>query len=213
MSTFVLTLRYFKQSWQLLLGLKPNISFGNLGSNIASTIFFTASCTILSSKFAIASPLTFPFSFGILTFLAGFGLYDFVLSLFTMLFRFSSKLKDEIIKYYLDSITDEYINTSKISFNPNDFKRYITKLFTHLEINKDTGILLYKANMIHYLKDEFDRIFLSKGANEIEKYHYTFISGGLYNLYYYWIKNNCKETPTELANMFKDFYILKGDSY
>lgn len=123
------------------------------------------------------------------------------------------KSKDEIIKYYLDSITDEYINTSKISFNPDDFKSYITKLFTHLERYKDIGILLYKANMIHYLKDEFDRIFLAKGSNKTEKYHYAFISGGLYNLYYYWIKNNCKETPSELANMFKDFYILKGDSY
>ena len=123
------------------------------------------------------------------------------------------KSKDEIIKYYLDSITDEYINTSKISFNPNDFKGYITKLFTHLERNKDTGILLYKANMIHYLKDEFDRIFLAKGTTQTQKYHYAFISGGLYNLYYYWIKNNCKETPNELANKFKDFYILKGDSY
>ena len=89
-------LRYFKQSWQLLFGLNPNILFGNLGSNIASTIFFTANCTILSSKFAIASPLTFPLGFGIFTFLAGFGLYDFVLSLSTMLFRFSYKLLEYI---------------------------------------------------------------------------------------------------------------------
>ena len=67
--------------------------------------------------------------------------------------------------------------------------------------------------MIHYLKDKFDRIFLAKGTTQTQKYHYAFISGGLYNLYYYWIKNNCKETPNELANMFNDFYILKGDSY
>lgn len=78
--------------------------------------------------------------------------------------------------------------------------------------NKDLGYLLYNANIIYFLKDEFDRIFLAKANDHNEEYHYAFISGGLYNLYYYWIKNNCKETPQELAKIFNGFYILKGDS-
>ncbi|MBQ6282365.1 MAG: TetR/AcrR family transcriptional regulator [Bacilli bacterium] len=118
--------------------------------------------------------------------------------------------KDEIVKYYLDELTDEFIKTSKILFDPNDFTNYLIKLFTHLEKNKDIGILLYKANMIHHLKDEFDRIFLNKANSLNEEFTYSFISGGLYNIYYYWIKNGCKESPQELAEMFKDFYILKG---
>lgn len=120
--------------------------------------------------------------------------------------------KDDIIKYYLDNITDNFIKTSKIMYTPNNFTSYIIKLFTHLESYKDIGILLYKSDMIHYLKDEFDRIFLAKAKNSNEEYHYAFISGGLYNLYYYWIKNSCKETPQELANIFHNFYISKGDS-
>ena len=120
------------------------------------------------------------------------------------------KNKDEIIKYYLDELTDEFIKTSKILFDPNDFTNYLIKLFTHLEKNKDIGILLYKANMIHHLKDEFDRIFLNKANSLKEEFTYSFISGGLYNIYYYWIKNGCKESPQELAKMFNDFYILKG---
>ena len=83
-------------------------------------------------------------------------------------------------------------------------------IFTHLEKNKDIGILLYKADMIHHLKDEFDRIFLNKATSLNEEFTYSFISGGLYNIYYYWIKNGCKESPQELSKMFKDFYILKG---
>ena len=122
------------------------------------------------------------------------------------------KSKDEIIKYYLDYITDKFVQTSKILYNPDDFNAYLIKLFTHLEKNKELEILLYKSNMIHYLKDEFDRIFLAKATNFDEKYHYAFISGGLYNLYYYWIKNDCKESPQELSKIFNDFYILKGDS-
>lgn len=120
--------------------------------------------------------------------------------------------KDEIVKSYLDTITDEFIKTSKIQYSPNNFKEYIVRLFTHLEKNKKIGILLYKSNIIHFLKDEFDRIFLAKATDKNEKYHYAFISGGLYNLYYYWIKNNFKESPQELANIFNNFYISKGDS-
>ncbi len=122
------------------------------------------------------------------------------------------KNKDEIIIYYLNHITDDFIKTSKISYNPKDFKNYIIRLFAHLQSYKDLGLLLYKSDMIHYLKNEFDRIFLAKATNKNEKYHYAFISGGLYNVYYYWINNNCKETPQELAEIFNDFYILKGDS-
>lgn len=120
--------------------------------------------------------------------------------------------KDEIIKYYLDNITDNFIKSSKIIYDSNNFSTYIIKLFTHLENNKDIGILLYKANMIHYLKDEFDRIFLSKANSKNEEYHYAFLSGGLYNIYHYWIKNNCKETPKQLSAIFTEFYILKGNS-
>lgn len=122
------------------------------------------------------------------------------------------KSKDDIIKYYLNNITDTFIKTSKITYTPNHFTSYITKLFTHLVNNKDIAVLLYQANMIHYLKDEFDRIFLAKAKNSNEIYHYAFLSGGLYNIYYYWIKNNFKENPHELANIFNNFYISKGDS-
>lgn len=132
------------------------------------------------------------------------------LSHITIYRHFNSK--DAIIKYYLDNITDNFIKTSKIAYTPNNFSGYIIKLFTHLESHKDIGVLLYKSNMIHYLKDEFDRIFLSKANNINEEYHYAFLSGGLYNIYYYWIKNNCKETPNQLATIFTNFYILKGNS-
>ena len=121
------------------------------------------------------------------------------------------KNKDEIIKYYLDDLTDNFIKESKILFDSNNFSSYIEKLFIHLEKNKELGTLLYKADMIHHLKDEFDRIFINKAQKEnVEPYHYYFLSGGLYNIYYFWIKNGCKETPIELANKFNNFYITKG---
>ena len=132
------------------------------------------------------------------------------LSHITIYRHFNSK--EDIIKYYLDMITDNFIKTSKVAYKPDNFQSYIINLFTHLENYKDIGTLLYNSNMIYFLKDEFDRIFLAKAKNYNETYHYAFISGGLYNIYYYWIKNNFKETPKELSKMFNEFYILKGDN-
>ena len=121
------------------------------------------------------------------------------------------KNKDEIIKYYLDEITNEFIQDKKVNYDPNHFKEYLTLLFTHLKDKEDIGLLLYRANCIHFIKDEFDKIFFNKAKSLKEQYHYYFISGGLYNIYYNWLINGCKETPSAIADMFMDFYILKGN--
>lgn len=120
--------------------------------------------------------------------------------------------KDEIIKYYLDEITNEFIKSKQASYDPNHFREYLIVLFTHLKDKEDIGLLLYKANCIHFIKDEFDKIFSNKAKTLEEQYNYYFISGGLYNIYYYWLVNGCKETPKEIADMFMNFYILKGNN-
>ena len=119
------------------------------------------------------------------------------------------KNKDEIIKYYLDEITNEFIESKKVNYDPNHFKEYLIILFTHLKDKEDIGLLLYKANCIHFIKDEFDKIFFNKAKSLKEQYNYFFISGGLYNVYYNWLISGCKETSEELADMFMDFFTLK----
>lgn len=122
------------------------------------------------------------------------------------------KSKDEIIRFYLDDITNEFINKKKVDYDPNHFKEYLIVLFTHLKEKENIGLLLYKSNLIYLIKDEFDKIFYNKAKNRKEQYNYYFISGGLYNIYYNWLINGCKESPDEIANMFMDFYILKENN-
>lgn len=114
--------------------------------------------------------------------------------------------KDEIIQFYLDRITTNFIQKTNITYDPNHFEQYITTLFSHLIATKEIGLLLYKANLIHYIKEEFDKIFRNKADNKKEQYHYCFISGGLYNVYYFWLIHGCKETPKQLATLFTDFF-------
>lgn len=117
--------------------------------------------------------------------------------------------KDEIIKFYLDEITKEFIKEKKVNYDPKHFKEYLIVLFTHLKEKRNIGFILYKAGLIHYIKDEFDKIFLDKATNKKEEYNYYFISGGLYNIYYNWLVNGCYEEPKELAEMFLNFFTIK----
>lgn len=119
--------------------------------------------------------------------------------------------KDDIIKYYLQSITDNFLEESKLIYDPNNFNQYIMILFNHLLLHKDLGFILKESNLIYYIKDIFDKIFSNKSKNIKEQYNYYFISGGLYNIYYYWLINDCKESPEKLADMFADFFTKKKE--
>jgi len=116
------------------------------------------------------------------------------------------KSKEDVIKYYLDDITNAFIKEKKVNYNPEHFKDYLVTLFTHLKAKEDIGILLMEAGLFYLIKDEFDKIFSEKAKNIKDQYNYYFVSGGLYNIYYYWIVNGCKETPEQIADMFMDFY-------
>lgn len=52
--------------------------------------------------------------------------------------------KEDIIEYYLNTITNEFIENSQISYKADNFKKLITILFTHLTASKSLGLLLYR---------------------------------------------------------------------
>lgn len=117
------------------------------------------------------------------------------------------KSKDEIIQYYLYDITDSFIERTKVNYDMLPFHDYLVILFTHLYEQRELGELLLSVGFIHYVKDEFDRIFSAKAKSHNELYSRYFVAGGLYNLYYVWLKNGCKESPEELADLFMDFRV------
>lgn len=107
--------------------------------------------------------------------------------------------KEDIIDKYLTDITDKFISSSGINFKNNDTKTYITILFKHLEKHKDFTYNLYKSNCLYLVEKQFKRIFDNRhyGYSAYKRYFY---SGGIYNIYYHWLVNGYKETPSELAN-------------
>lgn len=100
----------------------------------------------------------------------------------------------------MESITNEFLNSTNLSYDPNEFNEYIMILFNHLLSNKELGFILKESNLIYYVKDLFDRFFYNKSNSVKEQYNYYFISGGIYNIYYYyWLVSGCKERFEKLA--------------
>lgn len=113
--------------------------------------------------------------------------------------------KEDIVKKWIKDITDHFLDTSNINYKKDNTKEYFIKLFTHLENYEDYAILIYKANLIHLLKNEFESRILKIYEKEYGNYKSYFLAGGIFNVYYYWLINGCKESPEILANKLVDF--------
>ena len=113
--------------------------------------------------------------------------------------------KEDIVKKWIKDITDHFLDTSNINYKKDNTKEYFSKLFTHLEKYKEYAILIYKANLTHLLKNEFENRILKIYEKEYGNYKSYFLSGGIFNVYYYWLMNGCKESPDAIANKLVDF--------
>ncbi len=113
--------------------------------------------------------------------------------------------KEDILKKYTDNITDNFVKNQKFKYNSKRFKEYLIMLFEHLNNHKDYCLLLYKNNLLYLVKETFDKYFLKNATNKNEQFNQMFISGGLFNIFEFWLINGCKEQPTELSEMFFNF--------
>lgn len=105
--------------------------------------------------------------------------------------------KDEVLIFYLDRVTDQFIQETKVDFDALSLPDYITVLFSHLKRQALIGQLLLKNDLLHYIKNEFDRIFEGKAKTPNEVYTYSFIAGGLFNIYSKWLGQGCDRAATE----------------
>lgn len=111
--------------------------------------------------------------------------------------------KDDILRFYLDKVTDNFVRESQVDFDALPMGEYMVILFTHLRRWANLCQLLQQNGLLHFVKDEFDRIFEGKAKNDAQRYTYAFVAGGLFNVFSQWLKADCRETPEELARMFE----------
>lgn len=108
--------------------------------------------------------------------------------------------KDDVIRYYLEKQTDQFLRESHIEEDASFGSVYFRKLIDHLSKTRDVGMLLIKTGLFDLLRAEFDRIYTSKAKNRQGLLRSTFIAGGICNVYHAWLVNGCQETVAELAD-------------
>ena len=115
---------------------------------------------------------------------------------------FDGKL--EVLQKKCAAITDEFVQSSGISYRDNTVRQYFVTLFTHFQKHRELILLLSRAGLLHIIKDDIDRVFLKTYEGVYDDYKSRFLSGGIYDVFLYWLKNGCQESPEDLAEKLSE---------
>ncbi len=102
--------------------------------------------------------------------------------------------KKEILKYILDTKTDEYIAKYKGS-NCSIEERILQGVTLLVKERKLTEIII-AADLYNLVKEEFVRAITAE-----PNFYNSFLIGGLANIYYYYVSEKRTETAEELADI------------
>ena len=107
--------------------------------------------------------------------------------------------KTDVLRHYLNDIQYEFMLSRQKLRRESNFTEYITDLFTHLFNYKELAKLLLKSDLFYLVKEQFDFVFDQLKTTKEEEAALFFLSGGLYNAFYYWVSHNFEESPQKIA--------------
>lgn len=117
------------------------------------------------------------------------------------------KNKEDILVQYITKITADFIETSDITSFSDSWEKYIHTLFLHLYNNHNVTDIFIKNDKMHLIREVFDRFIAEKTNSSLDSYHAYFLSGGLFNLYYHWAKNDYVDSIDDIARNFSQIVI------
>lgn len=79
-----------------------------------------------------------------------------------------------------------------------DSRAYVTMLLEHMREQRNLVSLLIDAGRMDIVRGEFDRAFGVEGARGHDAVRRSFLSGGLYNLFYTWALDGYKPDPAQM---------------
>ena len=110
------------------------------------------------------------------------------------------KSKDAVLVKLIEAITENFRSSTQIIYQNDPPEAFFVMLMTHMKNQRDLCDLLYQAQMLYLVSDEFDRVFQSVYAGKYDPYKSSFISGGIYSVFYHWLRSGWRETPREIAD-------------
>lgn len=112
--------------------------------------------------------------------------------------------KDDIIRYYISSETDYWLNqTTTNLLNVENISQYIIFLLEHIYLYHEFIDLLIRDNKMYLLEQEFDKRYKERLNEIVDPFRISFIMGGFYKLFCYWAETGYQKTPQEIAEYIK----------
>ena len=112
------------------------------------------------------------------------------------------KSKEDIIKYKLESIMDEYLLEFKYKTNKTK-EVYIQTILETFQKHDEFLKIIHKQNQSYILQkvlvNYFDKIL--NNTTKKEEYQIYYHIGGIYNFIICWIKNDMQDSPEDLAKI------------
>jgi AcrR family transcriptional regulator len=122
-----------------------------------------------------------------------------------MSFYRSYESKEDVLQKWIVKVTDRFMAESGIDFLRDSREEYLLKLFRHVTEYKERLQVIYRAGLIHFVQEEFDRVMLAHYKGKYSDYQTSFLSGGIYNVFLLWLRQGCRETPEEMAKIVGTF--------
>lgn len=119
------------------------------------------------------------------------------------------KSKEDVISYFIEITGREY-ETALCKNAAYDNKAIAEAFFTVCYSQKESLLILNKQNLLYLLLAELNRIFpeyqrkyaMGEELNHPHRdYLLAYHIGGFWNLLLKWLKNGCKETPLDMAEI------------
>lgn len=109
--------------------------------------------------------------------------------------------KEDIIKYKLSMIMDEYLETYD-NQEENTKKQYFTILFNIFQKYESFLKIIHQQKQSYLIQqvipEYFQKLLLK---NKTEQYDVYYHIGGIYNFLICWLENDMKETPEQLTEI------------
>ena len=113
--------------------------------------------------------------------------------------------KEDVLRKQIVRVTNQFMAESGIDYLRDSREVYLLKLFRHVARYRERLQVIYRAGLIHFVQEEFDRVMLTHYEGKYTDYQTSFVAGGIYNVFLLWLKKGCMETPEEMARMVGAF--------
>lgn len=117
------------------------------------------------------------------------------------------KDKDDILRYYICTETEKWLNNSEINYlSADSTQEYVIFLLEHLYQYREIISAMMRDNRMYLLEQEFDKRFSAILSGVSDPWHIAFTTGGFYKLFCYWAQTGYEKTPQEIAEYVKTLY-------